>query len=47
MIILFSLRCILLSMRRTVMIMMVIFNNYLGFDNDYDGVDVGSNEVAW
>ena len=46
-IILFSLRCTLLSMRRTVMIMMVIFNYYLGIDNDYDGVDVGSNGIAW
>ena len=46
MIILFSLRCILFSMRRTVM-MMVIFNYYLGIDNDYDGVDVGSNGIAW
>ena len=34
-------------MRRTVMIMMVIFYNYLGIDNDYDDVDVGSNGIAW
>lgn len=46
MIILSSLRCILFSMRRTVM-MMVIFYYYLGIDNDYDGVDVGSNGIAW